>query len=114
MKSGPILVFDCFGVFCGDPMVEFFRRHYGPNSAPLKDSFCDGADLGNVSFDDVILRMCETWNKKTDCTVTFADKIADASICNLLEEKDEAVETDGNTVKLQFRPFEIKTLKIRK
>ena len=57
MKSGPILVFDCFGVFCGDPMVEFFRRHYGPDSAPLKDSFCDGADLGNVSFNDVIRRM---------------------------------------------------------
>ena len=57
MKDETVLVFDCFGLFAGDAMVQFFNNHYGPGSAPLKDSFCDGADLGKVSFGEVIERM---------------------------------------------------------
>lgn len=62
--------------------------------------------------DALIVRLYETWNRKTDCTVTFGGKIASASVCNLLEEKDEKAEFTGNAVPLSFRPFEIKTLKV--
>lgn len=62
--------------------------------------------------DALILRVFETWNKKTDTVLTFADSIKSAKICNLLEEKDEDIAFGEKEISLSFRPFEIKTLKI--
>ncbi len=62
--------------------------------------------------DALIVRLYETWNKKTDCVVTFGGELAAAAVCNLLEEKDEPLAFSGNSLALSFRPFEIKTLKV--
>ncbi len=62
--------------------------------------------------DALIVRLYETWNMRTSCSVKFGKEVASASICNLLEEKDEALEVVGDIASLEFKPFEIKTLKV--
>lgn len=63
--------------------------------------------------DALVVRAYETWNSKTPATLTFNSAIAQATECNLLEEEDEAVEFGTNTVTATFKPFEIKTFKIK-
>ena len=63
--------------------------------------------------DAFIVRAYETWNTKTPATITFNSPIKSAAECNLMEEQDESVEFDGNTLKAIFKPFEIKTFKIK-
>lgn len=62
--------------------------------------------------DALIVRIYETWNRKTDCALSFGRPIRKASLCNLLEEHDEPVGTDGSTIRLSFKPFQIQTLKV--
>ena len=63
--------------------------------------------------DHIIVRAYETWNCKTPVTLSFAGEILEATECNLMEEQDEAVEYAGNTLKATFKPFEIKTFKLK-
>ena len=63
--------------------------------------------------DNIIVRAYETWNSKTPVTLTFCDEILSATECNLMEEEDEAVAFDGKTLTATFKPFEIKTFKIK-
>ena len=63
--------------------------------------------------DNIIVRAYETWNSKTPVTLTFCDEILSATECNLMEEEDEAVAFDGNTLTATFKPFEIKTFKVK-
>ncbi len=61
----------------------------------------------------IIVRAYETWNSKTSATLIFCGDIECATECNLLEEEDEAVEFENNKIKATFKPFEIKTFKIK-
>ena len=63
--------------------------------------------------DAVIVRAYETWNCKTPATLTYTSDIAEAMECNLLEEQDEVVEYSKNTLTTTFKPFEIKTFKVK-
>ena len=63
--------------------------------------------------DNIIVRAYETWNSKTPATLTFAGEILEATECNLMEEQDEAVSYSGNTLRATFKPFEIKTFKVK-
>ena len=63
--------------------------------------------------DNIIVRAYETWNSKTPLTLTFCDEILSATECNLMEEEDEAVAFNGNTLTATFKPFEIKTFKVK-
>ena len=62
---------------------------------------------------DLIVRCYECWNSKTNATLTFNGKILSATECNLMEEDDTAIEFTDNTVTATFKPFEIKTFKIK-
>lgn len=62
---------------------------------------------------DIILRLYETWNKKTDCEIGFSGDVLQAEECNLIEENGEEISFEGKKIKLTFKPFEIKTLKIK-
>ncbi|NLO46314.1 MAG: alpha-mannosidase [Clostridiales bacterium] len=62
--------------------------------------------------DALIVRLYETWNKGTNCAVSFYSEIDSAAVCDLLEENDEPLAVSGSALQLSFRPFEIKTLKI--
>lgn len=63
--------------------------------------------------DEVVIRLYETWNKTTNCTLTLNKDITSALSTNLLEEKGEDVSFKGNKIDLTFKPFEIKTIKIK-
>ncbi|MCL2507729.1 MAG: glycosyl hydrolase-related protein [Oscillospiraceae bacterium] len=79
------------------------------------------ADADNIVIETVkkaedsncaVVRVYETWNRKTPCRLTFGSKIRSAAICNLLEEKDEELMMDSGSLELTFKPFEIKTVKV--
>ena len=63
--------------------------------------------------DSIIVRAYETWNSKTTASFKFAGDIISATECNLLEEEDTEVCFDGNTLTATFKPFEIKTFKVK-
>ncbi len=63
--------------------------------------------------DALIVRAYETWNCKTSATLAFNSEISQATECNLLEEEDEAVAYSGNAITATFKPFEIKTFKVK-
>ena len=64
--------------------------------------------------DDIVVRLYEAENKQTDCVLHTAFSLSGCTEANLMEEPELALPVDGNSVALHFRPFEIKTLIIRK
>ena len=64
--------------------------------------------------DDIVIRMYEAENKKTECVLHTAFALSGCVETNLMEEPEQELPVDGNTVALSFRPFEIKTVIIRK
>lgn len=63
--------------------------------------------------DEIVVRAYETWNSKTAATLSFAGDIDAAVETNLLEEREEEVSFKGNKIFALFKPFEIKTFKIK-
>ncbi len=63
--------------------------------------------------DEIIVRAYETWNAQTSTRISFCDEIESATECNLLEEDDVAVDFVNNSFETTFKPFEIKTFKIK-
>lgn len=67
--------------------------------------------------DDYIIRMYESVRNKTQTTLTLSLPCSEAYECNMLEENLNAVDfnktADGVQIQLTFRPFEIKTLRIK-
>jgi len=62
--------------------------------------------------DAAIIRLYEAGKQRSNVTVRFANPIKRAAICNLMEEKDQALTAHDATVTFEMRPFEIKTLKV--
>ena len=63
--------------------------------------------------DDIILRCYEDSNRRVQTTLTFAFPVEKAVECTMLEEEENELPFCGNELELEFRPFEIKTIKIR-
>ncbi len=63
--------------------------------------------------DALIVRLYETWNRRTATTLRFGGTIAEAAECDLMEENDVALPFEGAELPLVFKPFEIKTVKVR-
>lgn len=64
--------------------------------------------------DDIVVRMYEAENKRTECLLHTAVAPTGCTETNLMEEPEKALLVEGNTVALTFRPFEIKTVIIHK
>lgn len=62
---------------------------------------------------DLVIRAYETWNKKTVCSFAFGDAVQNAVECNLMEEDETALAVKGGKIALTFKPFEIKTIKVK-
>lgn len=63
--------------------------------------------------DALIVRLFETCGQRGDAGVTFARKPKSVAHCDMMEENDRPLKVRGHTVPLYFRPYEIKTLKVR-
>ena len=58
----------------------------------------------------IIVRMYESMRMSTTCRLTTILPVTEAAQTNMLERNPQALETDGNDILLNFRPFEIKTV----
>lgn len=58
----------------------------------------------------VVLRLYESKGCASQTTLTVPAAVKEIFSCNMLEEKQEKLPLSAQKVKLQFRPFEIKTL----
>ncbi len=63
--------------------------------------------------DDIIVRAFETWNMRTPCTLSVGKDIAAVCECDLMEENDVPAVREGSDILATFKPFEIKTFKIK-
>ncbi len=79
--------------------------------------FVEAVKPAEDGSDDYVIRLYEALRTGTDTTLTLRLPVASIEQCNMLEEDGTPVEmtktADGATVKLSFRPFEIKTLRIK-
>jgi len=90
---------------------------------------CDNcASLLNVDADNVIIetvkpaedgngfiaRLYETEGSYTACNLEYNSQVKSVFKTDMLEYSDELIETKNNTVALEFKPFEIKTLRLAK
>lgn len=62
MKS-KLIIFDCFGVIFEEIAPTFFRRHFPEETAlRLKEKFFVGADMGEVTLDELFENMSRELN----------------------------------------------------
>jgi alpha-mannosidase len=61
---------------------------------------------------DVVVRLYESLGTTSRCTLQTALKATAATQCNMLEEPQRPIKIKEGTIALQFRPFEIKTLRL--
>ena len=66
------------------------------------------------SGDDVILRCYESIGSAQLTTLSLPDTYQAAFECNMLEENEAELVIDNYKLKLEFKPFEIKTIKLSK
>ncbi len=78
-------------------------------------------DAGNIVIESLkmaedsnhaVLRLYEAARGATHATLRFGREISSIEETNMLEENARALDTDGRTVEVHFRPFEIKTLRV--
>ncbi|WP_300386317.1 glycoside hydrolase family 38 C-terminal domain-containing protein, partial [Clostridium sp.] len=62
---------------------------------------------------DLIVRMYEFHNKRTNADLTFFNEIESAVECNLLERDLANVDINKNSINFTIEPFEIKTFKVK-
>lgn len=88
--------------------------------APSRHSFVSCQDI-NISIEAVkpaedgngfILRACERFNRRCETRLVFEKQVCSASECDLLENNTGTLEFENNYVVCEFRPFEIKTLRV--
>ncbi|NLX92696.1 MAG: hypothetical protein GXZ02_02320 [Clostridiales bacterium] len=61
---------------------------------------------------DIVIRAYETWNKKSECVLSFGENIKSAVECNLMEEDETPLEVKDGKIAMTFKPFEIKSIKV--
>ncbi|MDF2923162.1 MAG: putative alpha-mannosidase [Paenibacillaceae bacterium] len=61
---------------------------------------------------DLVVRLFEAYGSGTSCILDTDFTFNQACGCNLLEEEEEGLAGQGQRVKLEFRPFEIKTVRL--
>ncbi|MFO8007485.1 MAG: glycoside hydrolase family 38 C-terminal domain-containing protein [Candidatus Brocadiia bacterium] len=62
---------------------------------------------------DIIVRLYESMRTATDCVLHTTLPVQRAEQTNMLEEKEADLEVTGDGIPLTFRPFEIKTVRLR-
>ena len=63
--------------------------------------------------DDLVIRMYEFHNKRSNVTLEFFKDIKEIKECNLLEKDLEELSPVGNKVNFTIKPYEIKTFKFK-
>ena len=103
------------------PMV---CKKAGENKGTLSNEYSlFSVDSDNVIFEtakkaetenNIILRGCEYYNKRTTANITFGFPVKEVYLCDMLENNIKELEINDNTIAVDFKPFEINTIKIVK
>lgn len=69
----------------------------------------------NETSENVIIRVHECYNRRSEVIMTVFGQVAEVVECDLEERKilDNQVEHEGNEIRFQIKPYEIKTFKIK-
>jgi alpha-mannosidase len=80
-------------------------------------------DAGNVIIEtvkpaedgsgDVVIRLYEAFHNATSCCLSVGIPFKKAFETDMLENKVKGIEVKNGSIRLRFRPFEIKTLKLK-
>ncbi|MCL2883964.1 MAG: alpha-mannosidase [Oscillospiraceae bacterium] len=90
-------------------------------AAPPRSFVC--GDKANVIIDTVkaaedgdgvVVRLYECHNRTTDVTLTFADPLKGAQVCDMREKNGVPVPVDGRTLRLTVKPFEVVTVRVKR
>lgn len=103
-----------------NPMAAFMKPAQ-KGSLPKSYSFVN-CDAENVVIevvkkaedsDDIIIRMYECYNRRTEATVCCAVNVSEVKECDLLENEISSLNTTDNKFIFEIMPYEIKTFKIK-
>lgn len=87
-----------------------------PSALSMISVNCDNVVIDTVKkaedSNDLIIRMYECYNKRSDVKVTFFKPLEKVWECNLLEKEIQPVDVQENTFTFQIKPYEIKTFKL--
>ncbi|MEA4889936.1 MAG: alpha-mannosidase [Clostridiaceae bacterium] len=93
----------------------------GGGSLPARQAFAEVSE-GNIVLeavkqaedgDGIILRLYDSWNRSGNCRIKLMGGIAAAEECDLLENKIATVDFHGSELVFGYKPFEIKTFRVR-
>lgn len=62
--------------------------------------------------DALVLRAYEAHGRRSEVCLCLGAEIQSASECNLMEEEDKPIASDGRSIRFTIRPFEIRTFKL--
>ncbi len=93
----------------GDGSAKSFRFASIANANVILDTI-KGAEDG----DGIIVRVYESQGCRGNAAIDFGFALQDAAECNLMEEFEHAMTTEGNTLRFSIKPYEIKTFRIHK
>jgi alpha-mannosidase len=62
--------------------------------------------------DEIIIRLYECHNRRSNVRVTFYKELRRVVECNLMEKELEEIVPEGNSFSFQIKPYEIKTFKL--
>ena len=79
-------------------------------SAP--NVICEAVKPAEDGSDAYVLRLYECEGARADAFVRFGAPAARAALTNLLEDEKQTLPMEDGGVRLRFRPFEIKTVKV--
>ncbi|MDD6478981.1 MAG: glycoside hydrolase family 38 C-terminal domain-containing protein [Oscillospiraceae bacterium] len=100
------------------PVLVFNGSVNSDNSKSLLSVDADNVIIETVKpaedGNGFIARIYETEGSYTICNLEFDSKLKSVFKTDMLEYEDEAIDTENNSIKLDFKPFEIKTLRFIK
>ena len=89
-----------------------------PAEYSLVSCDCDNVIFETVkkceSGDGIILRGCEYFNKRTTANIKTGFSVKKAYLCDMLENNIKEIKTEGDSISVDFAPFEIVTIKLEK
>ena len=111
------IVREAYDLNCPAAAYSGERAAFSALSVNARNVFVDTMKPAEDGSDDIILRLYEAMGTRTDTTLSLALPVTGVFACNMLEEEpaetDWRKEADGVAVPLSFRPFEIKTLRLK-
>jgi alpha-mannosidase len=68
---------------------------------------------GGDGSGDIVVRLYEALRTRTECSLSFGFPVKKAQLCDMLENASGELKLLGGAAKLEFKPFEIKTLRLK-